>query len=209
MFSLNLYYTYSMNIPNTLLRDLHLLWQNPRNYIYSLLFTPDDPVVLLPYNPKSEEIARKVTKEITTQLKEVTVEFVGSAALKLPGDKDIDLYIPTTLENIKKIEKVLTTLFGAPAKNRKTFSEWNFQRDDFNIELMLINRTDSAYIDQKIVYVMLNKDKKTREEYKQIKLSSQGISMREYQKRRMSFYNNLVEEYKRSAVVEKNNLIFS
>lgn len=180
-----------------ILRDFTLLRQNPKNYIYLLLFTPNQTVKLHPYNPVSGEIAREIINQITNVKTGVKVEFVGSSALKLPGYKDIDLYIPSTKKNHKAIEASLITLFGEPVKQRKMFSEWHMYKHRYRIELMLIQKTEKAYLEQKVVYDVLRKNPKILEEYKTLKLSSQGISKREYQKRRMAFYNNLVEKNKK------------
>lgn len=176
-------------------RDLTLLWQSPKNYLYNLLVIPNAPVKIYAYNPKAEVIAQEIKEQITHVLKAAKVEFVGSAALKLPGYKDIDIFIPTSSKNLREYNLLLEQLFGKPAKRRKSFSEWHLYKKGYAVELMLIDKTHKAYTEQKKVFTILKRYKRIREEYIRLKLASKGISQREYQKKRMTFYNHLVLDY--------------
>jgi GrpB-like predicted nucleotidyltransferase (UPF0157 family) len=183
------------NILRLIKRDILLFFQTPKNYIYSLLVTEHEPVKLYAYDSQSAVIAKDLQMKIRQNVKGVHVEFVGSAALKLPGYKDIDLFIPTTQDKLHEIDSKLVDLFGKPTKRRKYFSEWNIRKKNFMVELMLINKSDKAYVEQKIVYDILRKNKMLLKEYKTLKLNAQGILKNEYQKRRLEFYNRIIREH--------------
>ncbi|KKR30453.1 hypothetical protein A2715_04515 [Candidatus Woesebacteria bacterium RIFCSPHIGHO2_01_FULL_39_32] len=173
-------------------RDLILIYKAPTGYFFSFLESTTEKVGIENYDPRSTLVGRKIVRDIKKHIPNLKVHFHGSSALQIQGQNDIDLLLEGKLEEFDKFLPELTQLFGKPIKRGKKYIEWHFRREKYKVELLLIDPKSRMFKELITVYLVLRSDKKLLKEYEQIKLNSNGLSPREYQKNRLEFYNKLL-----------------
>jgi hypothetical protein len=170
-------------------RDLLLLIQSPKDYLYSFSYSPYKKISIGKYNPISNKIAEEIINEIRNQIPEVKIYFVGSSSLHIMGAKDIDIMIEATTASYGNYFKILSSYFGNPTKKRAQFSEWKIKRKGYIIEINLHN-TKSPLLKRKIhTFMVLKQNKDLLTWYKCLKKNSINVSLREYDRRKMEFFN--------------------
>lgn len=105
--------------------------------------------------------------------------------------KDIDLYIPCAPNNFDQYLPGLISLIGCPRKRRRSFIEWHFIENGCSVELLLVDPSSHMFYMPIKTFETLRKNKDLIEEYKKIKATSHGLSIREYQKKRVIFFNRV------------------
>ena len=150
-------------------------------------------VSIKPFDLEGKKIGESIVQKIRNYLPDLEVLFMGSVALKIAGQKDIDIY---ALANPKDFNKYLPTfekLFGVPAKQgkyvKKTFIEWKFKKNGYEVEVYLTEPPER----QIRVFEILKSNKKLLKEYEDLKLSFDGKSYKDYQKAKYEFYNNILD----------------
>ena len=181
------------SIFNGILKDVILLLQSPKDYLYSFTYPTNRFVKIRPYKPSLQTTADKIINKIHKAAPNLKVYFVGSASFHISGQGDIDLVAKSKSKNFNKYLPVLTDIFGNPSKKRSKFIEWHFMYNKYNIELLLADPTSPNFKNELKIYKILKKNKKLLKEYEAIKKSLNGLPVREYIKRRMSFFNKILE----------------
>jgi len=179
-------------------RDLGLLIVSPIEYLYSFKDSNSQKAKIWPYNPIAKKIADEIVVQIKTKLINQNVHLIGSTLLMIPGDKDIDIVVESNIKEIKNNTKILIKLFGPPIKTKKDFVEWNFKKDDYSIEVILTHSQSRIFKVQIRTFNLLKSKKEWINEYCKIKTSSDGLSAREYQRRRIEFFNRILKQQKNS-----------
>ncbi len=119
---------------------------------------------------------------------------MGSVALGIVGQKDIDIYALADTEDFGKYLPTFEKLFGKLDKQgkyvKKTFVEWKFQKDSYEVEVYLTESPER----QIKVFEILKSNKKLLKEYENLKLSFNGKRYKDYQKAKYEFYNRILEK---------------
>ncbi len=144
-----------------------------------------------PFDSKSRKVASEVIREIEKMMPNIKVMFMGSAALGVAGQNDIDLSMVSN-GNFDKDRSTLLELFGSPTHDNSRFVQWDFEREGFPVDLSL-NRKMSPQIKEQIdTFNLLSSNSSLKNEYEQIKLAMDGKSKREYQVAKYEFYNRIL-----------------
>jgi len=169
-----------------------MLTPNQEKYLQTI---PEDKVIhIQPFNPKVQETAQEIISQIKSRLPDLEVFFGGASALGIAGQNDIDLNILSVPEEYDKHLPILKELFGEPAKRNPNLVEWEFKKNGFDIELYLTDRNSPAFQEQIKTFEILRDNPDYQKEYEQIKLSSDGLSFREYMRRKYEFFNRLIQD---------------
>lgn len=153
-------------------------------------------VTIIPYNPKAKEVFEKQKKEILSILgKDVGVLHLGATGLGISGQGEIDLVIPTSLDNFDRFIGKLKKVYGEP----KSFSpnnrvRFNRKVDDIDVEIVIVNQESEGWKRNIAFNNFLKNHPEILEEYKNLKKSSNGQSLRVYYQRKMEFINNILEK---------------
>ena len=117
---------------------------------------------------------------------------MGSVALGISGQKNIDIYALAGPKDFNKYLPIFEKLFGKVDKQgkyvKKTFIEWKFKKDGYEIEIYLTEPPER----QIQVYEVLKSNKKLLKEYEDLKSSFDGKSYKDYQKAKYKFYNKIL-----------------
>ena len=151
-------------------------------------------VSVLPYDPRTGEIAESLIGRIKNIFPDAELLFLGAAALGIAGQNDIDLHILSSPDKFSTYLKDLTEMFGKPKHSDCNFVEWNFQIDGFDIELYISDPSSAGMLRQMQVFTVLRKNSDLRNEYEQLKLSFVGKSYYDYQKAKYEFFNEILNK---------------
>lgn len=151
-------------------------------------------VNVYPWDPNTEIIAEKIMQKAKQAATNLEVLFMGASALKIPGQNDIDIYMLCSSQDFDEHLLKLKEVFGEPIKTSPTSIKWEMDIEGFSVELYLTDPGTPQMHEQIRVYELLKDNPRLLEEYKQIKESANGMSMREYQRRKYEFYNRILDK---------------
>lgn len=153
---------------------------------------PSKKVRIEPFHPRAKGIARRLIKRIGVIAPNLEVKFIGASALGVSGVRDIDLFIICPRRHFKKYAPILTTELGKP-RYAKTFIEWKFSRDGYDVEAYLTGPRSGLVPEQIKLFRILKRNPRLRREYQKLKESYNGKSFRAYQKAKYEFYNRILK----------------
>ncbi len=153
-------------------------------------------ITVVPFDPSSEEKFEKVKAMVHTELgPEITFEHRGASSLGISGQDEIDTYIPVDPKEFDAHIVKLTKVFGEPRKvyplDRAHFIT---KVDGKRIDIYLINREASSWLDGVRFEVYLKTHPEDLERYKVLKEKGNGLSVREYYKRKIEFINGILNK---------------
>ena len=171
-----------------------MIKESQEKYLASL---PDGKVIeVKPYDPRVQKVADEIINQITEVLPDSDLHFGGAAALGIAGQNDIDISILYDPLEFDRHFSYLEKLFGHPSrigtspKNKSV--KWEFQRDDFDVELYITLKGSPASQEQIKVFGLLSQNKALRDEYEQIKLPYGPIDFKEYMRKKYEFFNKIL-----------------
>jgi len=145
---------------------------------YLLTISEEKEILIQPFNPKAKETGINIVHQIQSKMPDLQVHFGGSCALGIAGQNDIDLNALSVPEEHTKYLPLLIELFGAPTKKTPNLVKWEFQKNGFDVELYLTDRNSPALQEHIKTFELIRDNPEYRQEYEQIKLSSNGLPFR-------------------------------
>jgi GrpB-like predicted nucleotidyltransferase (UPF0157 family) len=143
------------------------------------------------WTPQVAKVAQSTINDIKSVAPELEVLFMGAAALGLPGKNDIDLDVLCNVEDVPKYTKELTKVLGKPKETTDKLTAWEFIKDGIEIDCILSDPTLSHVPKQKKRFEILKASPKLLEEYKRLKISCDGLPYKEYEKRKLAFFEKI------------------
>src|SRR3989339_407507 len=147
-----------------------------------------DIIKVIPYNPKTKDVFRIIKKDLKKILGNVRISHRGSTALKISGQGEIDLYIPTTIKDFNRYLDKLTKHLGKPGSvyplERVRFVKYI---DDIKIEIFIINKNNSGWKNSIKFEQALRKNKGLLNKYEKLKQSCDGLSVKKYYAKKTEF----------------------
>jgi GrpB-like predicted nucleotidyltransferase (UPF0157 family) len=116
----------------------------------------------------------------------------GAAALKISGKNDLDFSILGVPEDFDSYLPALINVLGEPQKRGWGNVRWEITRDGFPVDVHLTNKNSPGWKEHHKVFELLRDDPRLRGEYQILKEQSNGVSLREYQRRKYEFYNKIL-----------------
>lgn len=163
-----------------------MLDANQEKYLQKI---PENQVASIkPFDPRAKSVVADIVAEIKHTAPDLKVLFMGAAALGIAGQNDLDLYIFCPEQDFEKYLPGLEAHFGKKIQGI-SIVKWEFARDSFPVELYLTDPESPSMKEQIRMFEILKNDPKLLDEYEKIKLSSDGISFREYMRRKYEFFN--------------------
>lgn len=178
------------NLIKKIIYEVNIFWKAPKEYIWIYTYPKDKKVDIEEYNPEIKEQAQGFVNKITKMLPNLKIHFLGSVALEVPGQKDIDIIIECLPHNFDNVVPILTGIIGEAKKERNNFVEWVFQKDEITYELLLIDPRSKRF---KVNINTYEKLKRNKKKYAEMKIKCMGKSMREYQRKKFEFFNSILD----------------
>jgi GrpB-like predicted nucleotidyltransferase (UPF0157 family) len=153
-----------------------------------------DKVKIFPYDPSCVEKFEEVESLIRRELGDgVEVRHCGATSLGISGQNEIDVYLPIAEGEFNKYLEPLSSLFGKPR------SLYPLERARFvveiggkHIDVFLINKDDDGWRNSEKFESYLRSHPLALDKYRQLKEEGDGLSVREYYRRKIEFINEIL-----------------
>lgn len=175
-------------------RDLKLLINSPIPFLYSYTYSAKKTVKIEPFSPDVKATGEQLVSQIKQAASQLIVHFVGSPVIEIPGQRDIDLYVECDPKDFATYVPIMTELFGQPQKSRDKFHEWHFAKNNCDVEIIFGDPKLPLFNDPLHVCEIIASNPEYIKEYARIKIESNGVSVREYKRRRLEFFNKILKE---------------
>lgn len=154
----------------------------------------DKKITILPYDPRVNDIFKKVKIKIQDSLgKDIRVDHRGASSLGISGQDEIDVYVPVPPSAFDTYIPKMSKLFGEPRSlyslERVRFSE---EIDGKKIDLFLINEEHEDWLKGVKFENYLKSHPKDLEKYKKLKEEMDGFSVKDYYTRKNEFINEIL-----------------
>ena len=173
-----------------------MLTEGETNYLARLpnevLEKPVEIFAWKDYGDHGLKIAEIVISEIKITVPGLEIVFMGSMALGITGQKDIDLSILSQAEDFPIHRPKLEKQFGNPDKIATTAVGWHFMRDGYEVGIYLTDPIKSQVQIQLDVFNILKNDSNLLSEYEELKIKSKGLPYKEYQIRKYDFFHKIL-----------------
>lgn len=196
---MNLYHL-PMKSPRTFLsqffRNCILLFRLPIDFLLTFSDTLEKVPELKEINEESHNLGQKLLKEMKSQMSGgMRAYFIGSNFFKIIGiDNDIDFLVEYATEGEKeKWRKILIKQFGKPVLESRTFTKWEVIYSGFPVEVVLSNPKFRIFRKIFDSYNALYSYPEIRAEYEELKRNSVGVTLREYNRRQLYFFEYYVK----------------
>jgi GrpB-like predicted nucleotidyltransferase (UPF0157 family) len=147
----------------------------------------DEIVVVKPYDPQIENIAKNIIQKIQTVTPDADVRFMGASALGISGQNDVDIYILGSPEKLDGWVIKIKELYGERIKGK-----WQFCRDGCEVSVYIANPNDPNQKKQITVFEKLKNNPSTLKAYERLKESMNGKTYKDYQIAKYEFYHKLL-----------------
>lgn len=169
-----------------------MLTKDQKNYLNKI--PANKKVKISPFNKKVTKTADEIIDAIRKIYPSLEVIHMGTSALGISGQNDIDIYAFSDPSNFDKYLPGLTKLFGKSTGKHNTFIEWNFNKNGFGVEFYLTAPDSETMMQQITVFKTLKANKKLLKEYENLKSTMDGQSFRDYQRKKYEFYNKILKK---------------
>ncbi len=189
-----------MKSPQTFLsrffRNCILFFLSPVDF----LLTYTDSLEKIPELKEVDENAYNLGQQLRKEMKNLMtggmrIYFVGSNFFRIIGiDNDLDFLVEYSTEDEKaQWKKILTGYFGNPVLENRKFSKWETTYNGYHVEVLLSNPKFRIF--RKILYSfnVLNSYPEILAEYEELKRNSVGVTLREYNRRQLYFFEYYVK----------------
>lgn len=159
-----------------------------------------DTISIHPYDPSAENIFLEVKNRIQASLgKDILLEHHGATRFKISGQDELDLYIPVIPEMFEEMVRRVTSLLGPPK------SHYKLERARFplfvrnkKVDVFMVNKNHNVWKRSVIFEEYLIANPNALERYRVLKEEGNGLSVREYYKRKTEFINEIVSTANKS-----------
>ncbi|HOX40777.1 MAG TPA: GrpB family protein [bacterium] len=154
----------------------------------------DDKVIIKPFDSSAVEKFEAVKQRILSTLGDQTrVEHCGATSLGISGQDEIDIYVPALVEKFDILLPQLRSIFGEPKSlypgERVRFT---IEEKGKHIDVFLINEFSSGWIDSVKFETYLKTHPGALADYQRLKEDGNGMSTREYYRRKIHFINEIL-----------------
>jgi GrpB-like predicted nucleotidyltransferase (UPF0157 family) len=167
-----------------------MLNENQERYLETI--SDSEMVVIQPWNPKTELVAKKLMADIQSAVPDLEVFHTGAAALKISGKNDLDFSILGVPKDFDNYLPALVKVLGEPQKRGRENVRWEITKDGFPVDVHLTDKDSLGWKEHKKVFELLRDNPRLLEAYRILKEQSAGVSLREYQRRKYEFYDKIL-----------------
>lgn len=154
-----------------------------------------DTISIVPFDVTANEKFEQVRARILQVLGErVRVEHHGATSLGISGQDEIDVYLPVSQEGFESLVQSLKPLFGEPRSYYPSKrARFVTTEEGKHIDIFPINEESDDWKNLVKFETILQSDPAKLEEYRKLKESGDGLSTREYYRRKLAFINEILK----------------
>ncbi len=154
----------------------------------------ENKISIVPFDPTAEEKFQRVKQQVQNALgTQIAVEHRGATSLGISGQDEIDVYIPTPEAKFGSLINPLKMLFGEP-KSLYPLERVRFVTEESgkHVDVFLINEEHEGWKNEVKFEAYLKSHPEALDEYRKLKESGNGLSIREYYRRKTDFINEIL-----------------
>lgn len=157
-------------------------------------------IKIVPFDTTAEEKFQQVKQRVQNVLgQEIPVEHHGATSLGISGQDEIDIYIPIPPARFNHLIDSLRELFGDPRSlyplQRARFVT---EADGKDIDVFLINEEHEDWENLVQFESYLRSNPEALDDYRKLKERGDGLSVREYYRRKNEFLNDILSKARNS-----------
>lgn len=159
-----------------------------------------DKINIVPFDPTAEEKFKKIKQRVQDALgKELPVEHHGATSLGISGQDEIDIYIPVPSAKFNSRTRHLSNIFGEP-RSLYTLQRARFvtEEEGKHVDIFLVNADHDDWRSLTKFESYLRTHPEALEDYRMFKENCDGISTREYYRRKIEFVNEILDKARNS-----------
>lgn len=165
-----------------------MLTERQEKYLQTI--SKDKIAEIKPWNPRVKSAAFKLMDKIKSVVPALDVFYSGASALEIAGQNDIDITIKCPVDDFGKYLPDLKLILGEPNKIGKEDIRWEpIYIESYEAEIHMTDPNSPALQEHIRIFELLKDNNALRLEYERLKQKCNGVSYREYQKRKYEFYN--------------------
>jgi len=154
-----------------------------------------DRITIIPYDPTTPQKFEKVKTEIQAKLGDVEVAHCGATSLGISGQDEIDVYIPSSPDTYDAYLVALTDLYGQPRTHHPLErSRFVTNVDDKHVTVSLMNQERDGWKNMVKFQDYLRTHPEALDTYRKLKEEGNGLSTREYYRRKVEFLNYILAQ---------------
>lgn len=160
--------------------------------------TPGRPVRIIPYDPQVKVAFAKVQQELQSILgSSIDIQHRGASAMGISGKGDLDIYVPVVVTAFDQTVDTVTKHYGQPGSLYPLQrARWNLMVDGFETEVFVICSEHESWHDTLTIETYLWSHPDVMEQYRTLKEEAEGVDIREYYRRKIEFYNEILSRAK-------------
>lgn len=152
-------------------------------------------VKIVDYNPGTKQAFDKLKASLKNILGDnAQILHRGATSLGICGKGEIDLYILSTQASFKSVFEKIKSQYGEPGSfypNERV--RWNINFKGFAVEIFLVNKQHPSWVKSYLIEEYMIAHPKILEKYRILKENADGVSTREYYRRKLEFYNEIAK----------------
>jgi GrpB-like predicted nucleotidyltransferase (UPF0157 family) len=151
-------------------------------------------ITIKPFDPTAESKFQKIKQRILEKIdSSLTVLHRGASSLGISGQDEIDIYVPASPDCFNDLLESLKIIFGEP-RSLYPLERARFITvlEDKHIDIFLINQDSNGWRDGLKFEAYLREHPSTLDQYKKLKESGHGLTVREYYRRKIEFINEIL-----------------
>lgn len=171
-----------------------MLSEDEKNYLKKI--PPGKRVHISPFDPKTAEAAKEIILSIKKIYPNLEIVHMGASKLGISGQNDLDIYAFSQPSDFKKYLPGIIKTIGNPIHKHKTFIEWGFSKNGFQVQFYLTEKGSPTMQKQIKIFEIFKHNKLLLAEYERLKESLDGKPFRQYQEKKYGFYHLLLDSKK-------------
>ena len=153
----------------------------------------DRIVSVVPYDSRTDELFARVKEKICFVLgSEARVEHCGASSLGISSQDEIDVSIVVEKDEFEEYIPRLEKVFGPVRSRYADRARFEVKEDGKKIDLKIIDARHPSYRDGKKFESYLRSHPQDLEHYRILKESSDGVTVKEYYRRKTEFINEIL-----------------
>ncbi len=169
----------------------------PEQEIWLTHLSNTNSTKIYPFDPSSSKKFEKLKEQIQILIgTDIGVVHRGSTSLGISDQGELDVYIPVAPEKFDSLLTSIERLFGKPTSlyplERARFVT---SVDGTKAEVFVINIEGRGWIDGCRFEKYLKENAEALEAYRKLKEDGQGLSTREYYRRKIEFLNDILSKH--------------
>jgi flavin-dependent dehydrogenase/GrpB-like predicted nucleotidyltransferase (UPF0157 family) len=163
----------------------------------------EDKVSVVPWDSACSRIFEKIKEKIQVNAgKDLEVFHRGASGLGISGQDEVDVYIPVSPNEFKSLEIVFNGFLGEPKSIYPLQRiRYTIRQDGKRVDIFIVNKEHSDWTNSIKFENYLRNNPDALESYRILKENGNGLTIREYYRRKVEFINSILSKNFKIAII--------